>query len=272
MSKINFDTLAKQLVLTAQRAGRVQLDIYASDFSVDYKSDESPVSQADILSEKLILEDLARIAPEIPVLAEEAVSMGTIPELGDLFFCVDPLDGTKEFVQKNDEFTVNIALIKKGVPVFGIVYVPVSGQLYLTLASDKAMQGVMDAYQEGLSFEQLDLLPIHVRAAPSDGLLVMVSRSHMSAATHDFLKEYSVGQLKSAGSSLKFCLVAAGEADLYPRLTPTMFWDSAAGHAIVLAAGGVVQTMDGRPLRYVRNSQSDTPFLNPSFVVRGQSV
>ncbi len=269
MQKIDHYKLAEFLIGTAQHAGQVQLDIYHSDFQVDYKQDDSPVSQADILSEKVILEGLAKIAPNIPVLAEEAVSMGNIPDLGDQFFCVDPLDGTKEFVKKNNEFTVNIALIEKGIPVFGLVYVPVTGQLFVTLGKGWAVSCIVQTGDSTFELDKAVLMDLKARTVPESGFSVVVSRSHMNEATESFLEGFEVIERISAGSSLKFCLVASGRADLYPRFTPTNAWDTAAGHAIVLAAGGTVLTSDGSSLHYDDLAMRRIPYLNPSFVVMG---
>ena len=204
------------------------------------------------------------------MLAEEAASAGHVPELGSRFFCVDPLDGTKEFVNKNDEFTVNIALVEHGVPVFGLVYVPVSGKLYVTLSRDRAVSGIVDAYGPGLATCRYgtDRNGHADCPRPGKGLVAMTSRSHMSQKTEDYLKKFNISETRSAGSSLKFCLVAAGEADLYPRFGPTMEWDTAAGHAIILAAGGSVVTEDGSPLTYNKQEGMVRPFLNPSFIVK----
>ncbi len=270
MLKIDIRALAEQLVSTARRAGQVQLDVYGTDFEVGYKEDNSPVSQADTLSEQIILEDLARIAPTIPVLAEEAASAGKIPQLGEQFFCVDPLDGTKEFVKKNNEFTVNIALIEHGVPVFGLVYLPVTGQLFVTIERGRAVSCIVETGDTAFSLGQAVLMDIKARTVPEAGFSVVLSRSHMSDETERFLAGFVVAERISAGSSLKFCLVAAGRADLYPRLAPTMAWDTAAGHAIVLAAGGSVSTTAGQPLDYSGLAGREVPYSNPGFVVMGR--
>jgi 3'(2'), 5'-bisphosphate nucleotidase len=193
------------------------------------------------------------LAPEVPIVAEEAVAGGATPQVGDWFWLVDPLDGTKEFISRNGEFTVNIALIHRGVPVLGVVQAPALGRLYVGVLG----QG---AWLEDASGRR----PIHCRAVPAEGLTVVASRSHGDAAALDaFLAGRKVAALANAGSSLKLCLVAAGEADLYPRLGRTMEWDIAAGHAVLSAAGGDVSTIDQRPLRYGKPG-----FENPHFVAR----
>ncbi|MDP1692568.1 MAG: 3'(2'),5'-bisphosphate nucleotidase CysQ [Burkholderiaceae bacterium] len=239
----------------ARAAGHAVMHVYATDFEVRGKADASPVTEADERAERVIVERLQALAPGVPVVAEEAVSRGQVPEIGPCFWLVDPLDGTKEFVSRNGEFTVNIALIQNGSPVLGVVLAPAlgaSGRLYAGLVGHGAW--VEDA--EGRR-------PIHCRAVPPGGLTVVASRSHGNAAALDrFLGGRKVAALASAGSSLKLCLVAAGEADLYPRLGRTMEWDIAAGHAVLKAAGGEVTCVeDGQPLRYGKAG-----FENPHFV------
>ncbi len=238
-------------------AGAEIMRVYASDFAVERKSDASPVTEADGAAEKVILEGLARIAPGIPVIAEEEAAAGRIPETGNRFFLVDPLDGTKEFISRNGEFTVNIALIENGEPIRGAVYAPALGKLYWGARGEGAyvaevVDGVLGASR-----------PIGVRLTPPEGLTAVGSRSHGSAETQDYLKAYRVNTFVAAGSSLKFCLVAEGTADIYPRMGPTMQWDTAAGDAVLRAAGGRVETLDGRLLSY---GKTDGNFANPYFV------
>ncbi len=255
--------LAKQLVNTARAAGRVEMEIYRQDFQVERKSDDSPVTEADRKAEAIILKKLALIAPDIPVVAEEAASEGNIPQTGERFFLVDPLDGTKEFIRKSDEFTVNIALIEHGRPVFGLVYAPVMGELYLTLGRDEAVMGRMSADGPEMCFEEIGFGKITGRAPAADGLRVVASKSHMTDATKEYIGQFAVKELKNAGSSLKFCLLARGDADLYPRFGPTMEWDTAAGHAVLLGAGGRVVIEDGTPLLYGKAGEG---YKNPYFI------
>jgi 3'(2'), 5'-bisphosphate nucleotidase len=250
----------QKLLHLAQEAAREIMMVYASDFAVKSKADLSPVTEADALAEKVILKGLAELWPDIPVLAEEAASAGDIPTLGDRFFLVDPLDGTKEFTSRNGEFTVNIALIENGKPVMGVVYAPAIDQLYwgkagigAGFASFALSDAISDATWQALK----------VRMPPADGLTVVASRSHMDAATAEFLKTCHVKTLTSAGSSLKFCLIARGDADLYPRFGRTMEWDTGAGQAVLEAAGGKVCNTDGTRLTY---GKSDRGFDNPAFV------
>ncbi|GAB4037527.1 MAG: 3'(2'),5'-bisphosphate nucleotidase CysQ [Rubrivivax sp.] len=239
----------------ARAAGDLILEIYATDFSVRGKGDLSPVTEADERAEKLIVPQLRALAPEIPIVAEEAVAAGLVPEVGELFWLVDPLDGTKEFISRNGEFTVNIALVHHGAPVLGVVLAPALGRLF---AGDVGR----GAWLEDAAGRRA----IRCRAVPEAGLTVVASRSHGDAAALDaFLAGRKVAALANAGSSLKLCLIAAGEADLYPRLGRTMEWDIAAGHAVLAAAGGSVRDLQGAPLRYGKPG-----FDNPHFAASGE--
>jgi 3'(2'), 5'-bisphosphate nucleotidase len=250
-------TLTKSLVNLALQAGREIMAIYGTDFGARTKSDLTPVTEADEAAERVILEGLAKLDPQTPVISEEAASAGRIPQVGNSFYLVDPLDGTKEFVSRNGEFTVNIARIENGVPVLGVVYAPAIGRIFWGDASKGAAEGKIAA-DATISWKKL-----LVRPCPGDGAIVVASRSHRDSATDDYLKTVKVAKLVSAGSSLKFCLIAAGEADLYPRFGRTMEWDTAAGHAVLLAAGGKVLNSDGQPLCY---GKRDRGFDNPGFI------
>jgi 3'(2'), 5'-bisphosphate nucleotidase len=255
------DELIEALLSAAVAAGRAALDIYAGGFTVTQKADQSPVTAADHASEKIILEHLARLAPAVPVVAEEAAAAGSIPQVREEFFLVDPLDGTKEFIHRRGEFTVNIALIRRGMPALGVVYSPVGGILYAgNVAAGRAFRcpHAADAAVSGPR-ERL-----HVRPVPAAGITAVVSRSHSTPETEAYLEHYPVSDRVSVGSSLKFCLVAAGEADLYPRLGPTMEWDTAAGHAVLAAAGGKVLAPGGAPLVYGKPG-----FRNSFFIASG---
>lgn len=255
------DDLIEALLAAAVAAGRAALDIYRAGFTVTRKADQSPVTAADHASEKIILEHLAQVAPEVPVVAEEAAAAGSIPRVGEAFFLVDPLDGTKEFIHRNGEFTVNIALIRARMPAIGVVYAPVGGVLYAgSVATAHAFRcsHAADAATSG------PREPMHVRPVPPAGVTAVVSRSHLTPDTEAYLNHYRVSDRVSVGSSLKFCLVAAGEADLYPRLGPTMEWDTAAGHAVLAAAGGKVLAPGGEPLAYGKPD-----FRNSFFIAAG---
>jgi 3'(2'),5'-bisphosphate nucleotidase len=248
----------------AVAAGRAILAVYGSDFAVATKADQSPVTEADAEGERIILAGLAGLAPDIPVVAEEACSEGHVPQVGGRFFLVDPLDGTREFIARNGEFTVNIALIDDGVPVLGVVYAPALGRIHAGAAGAGAWIARVEADRI------VDRRPIRVRLAPEAGLAAVGSRSHGSAETEAWLKTFPVVSFVSAGSSLKFCLVASGEADLYPRLGRTMEWDIAAGDAVLRAAGGLVTTLDGVPMAYGKCRQTaDADFANPHFIAWG---
>ena len=240
----------------ARAAGAAIMAVYGTDFSVRDKSDASPVTEADVRAEALILAGLRELAPDVPVVAEEAAAAGQIPLVGSRFWLVDPLDGTKEFIGRNGEFTVNIALVEGGVPVLGVVLAPALGRLYAGALGGGAF--VEDDQRRR---------PIRCRSVPPAGLTVVGSRSHGDeAALSAFLAGRKVASVASAGSSLKLCMVAAGEADLYPRLGRTMEWDIAAGHAVLLAAGGGVADLSGAALTYGKPG-----FENPHFVASGEN-
>jgi 3'(2'), 5'-bisphosphate nucleotidase len=209
----------------------------------------------------VILAGLKELCPEIPVVAEESVSKGHIPDIGTKFFLVDPLDGTKEFISRNGEFTVNIGLIENGAPVFGVVYAPAIDDMYFGRKGRGAFHTKVKTSEPWPGIKQA--VPITTRPLPAEGATVLASRSHCDAETEAFIAKTKVAKLTSAGSSLKFCKLAAGEADLYPRFGRTMEWDTAAGHAILLAAGGKVVTVDGKPLTYGKKSRG---FDNPAFI------
>jgi 3'(2'), 5'-bisphosphate nucleotidase len=254
--------LLEDVAHLAEAAGARILEIYETPFTVERKSDASPVTAADREAEALIAQGLSALAPGIPIVAEEAMARGSRPAVADRFWLVDPLDGTKEFVNRIGDFTVNIALIEAGTPVLGVVHAPVSGESFAA-----AGPGTATRRKKGGAVNS-----IAARTPPADGLVVLTSRFHADPRKLDaFLDEWiathgqKVKERKIAGSALKFCLIAAGEADLYPRLGPTMEWDTAAGHALVLAAGGAIETLEGNPLRYGKPD-----FLNSGFIVRGR--
>ncbi len=252
--------LLERLARIAEEAGRAILRYYATDLAVRTKSDATPVTDADQAAEAIILEALAPLLPGIPVVAEEAMSGGSEPALGEIatarFWLVDPLDGTKEFLSRNGEFTVNIALIESARPRLGVVHLPALG---ITYAGGAPGTATMAHGGEAPN-------PIAARQTPADGAIVLASRSHGDQAALDsFLADKHVAARLAAGSSLKFCRIAEGIADLYPRLGRTMEWDTAAGHAVLAAAGGSVSTLDGEMLRYGKPG-----FENPHFVARGR--
>jgi len=251
------DLLASVTAL-ALRAGAAILKIYTGpEIAASAKADGSPVTAADEAAEAAILDGLAELAPGVPVVAEEAVGRSGPPEVdGGRFWLVDPLDGTKEFLNRNGEFTVNIALIDANRPVLGVVHAPALAETYAGLVG----AGAWHTDAEG------ERRPVAARAPGADGLVVVASRSHGDTGALDrFLEGRVVAGRRQVGSSLKFCLVAAGEADVYPRFGRTMEWDTAAGHAVLAAAGGRVVTLDGAPLTYGKDG-----FDNPHFVAWGR--
>ena len=245
----------------AIQAGRQIMDVFHAGFSVTEKGDCSPVTEADHAAEKIILAGLRGEFPEIPCVAEEECAAGReVTDLGRAFFRVDPVDGTREFVNRRQDFTVNIALVREGAPVVGVVFAPCSGRLFSGRPGHAEAMDVSDAG------EIVNRRRISVRAAQSP-LTIVVSRSHSSPETEDFIRSIGTAELVPVGSSLKFCLLACGEADLYPRFTRTMEWDTAAGDAVLRAAGGITRTVDRAPMRYgKRNQPHDLDFANPGFI------
>lgn len=242
--------LLEPLGLACRSAGKAILAIRQRGCRVAHKNDQSPVTEADHAAEVILLAALARHAPGVPVVAEEEVAAGRVPEVGAAFFLVDPLDGTREFVRGGDDYTVNIGLVIEGEPVLGLVHAPEQGRLWAGVVGSAAWVEGSDGVRQ----------PLQVRA-PGQALTVVASKSHMNAETRDYLAaELPGAELVSIGSSLKFCLLAQGSADAYPRLSPTSEWDTAAGHAVLLAAGGRVDGPDGMPLRYGKPG-----FLNSGF-------
>jgi 3'(2'), 5'-bisphosphate nucleotidase len=248
-------SILPSVVELARQAGERILEVYASThIAVTAKQDSSPLTLADMSSHRTIVSGLAALTPDIPVLSEEASDIAfDVRRQWKRYWLVDPLDGTKEFVSRNGEFTVNIALIERHAPVMGVVHVPVSTTTYSAIVG-------AGAYRQR-SFEASE--QIRVQAHASTPLRVVGSRSHHDPHTDRYLQALGPHERLAIGSSLKFCLVAEGSADLYPRFGPTSEWDTAAAHAIVEVAGGVVMRADGQPLRY--NTKSD--FLNPHFLV-----
>ena len=252
------------LIEAALAGARAAMAVYGADFSVERKADDSPVSEADRAAERAILANLSTTMPDIPVVAEEACAAGSAPHPGRAFLLVDPLDGTKEFIGRNGEFTVNIALIEEGVPVLGVVLAPALGLAYAG-GGGKAFRGSLDARFEHVT----DWTRIQSRPAASPAVAV-ASRSHLNPATEEALRLAGTGDCRSIGSSLKLCLLAEGEADFYPRLGPTMEWDIAAGDALLRAAGGMAIALDGAPLRYGKTGITGMrDFENPFFLAAG---
>lgn len=242
-------------------AGAAILDVYEAGPSVCYKHDQSPVTEADERAEAIILERLAAAFPGIPVVAEEAVTAGRVPDInGGRFFLVDPLDGTKEFINRRNDFTVNIALIEGNVPIAGIVYAPAQRCAYVA-DGGRAQKLVLG---QAFAVEERQMIRVRTRG---ERLTAVASRSHGSSETEAFLVGHGVTDCTSVGSSLKFCLLAEGKADVYPRFGRTMEWDTAAGDAVLRAAGGSVVRLDGARLLYGKTRQDgDSDFANPHFI------
>jgi 3'(2'), 5'-bisphosphate nucleotidase len=236
------------------------MEIFRSDFEVVRKSDESPVTAADHAAEAIILEALARLAPDIPVVAEEEVAAGRTPEVGDRFFLVDPLDGTKEFIKRGSDFTVNIGLIEGGEPTLGVVFAPARSELYS--GDVRSGEAWLEQREPGAK-RSSEPRSIRVRS-PGAALAAVASKSHDTPETEAYLKKVGVAERVSIGSSLKFCLLASGQADLYPRPAPTCEWDTAAGDAVLRAAGGKVYALDGSTFSYAKPKFFNVGFLAAS--------
>jgi len=252
---MNLDELVDPVVAIARNAGDAILEVYATDFDVVAKEDESPLTQADLASHRIIERGLTELTPDIPILSEES----GLPDFDERrrwtrYWLIDPLDGTREFVKRNGEFTVNIALIEANRPVLGIVHVPVAGKTYT------GCDGAGASVRSGAGSRKLC-----VSDAAAEPVRVVGSRSHRGASLDALIERLGNVEMVPMGSSLKFCVVAEGSADIYPRLGPTSEWDTAAAQAVVEQAGGAVLELDGRPLAY--NAKAD--ILNPYFLVRG---
>jgi 3'(2'), 5'-bisphosphate nucleotidase len=252
-----YDRLARLFGLIAVRAGEVIMKVREGACRPDYKADGSPVTAADLAADEVIRGCLARNLPELPVVTEESCA-GAAPVKADRFVLVDPLDGTKEFIQGRSEFTVNIALIEHGTPVAGAVYAPALHQLYVGGTNAYKLDTRTTGGGE-LSYSKMH--PITVRQAPPQGCRAVVSRSHLDPATRQWVERHGISDLAPSGSSLKFCAIAEGVADVYPRLAPTMEWDTAAGHAVLLAAGGTVTDLNGCPMRYGKPDYRNGDFI-----------
>lgn len=250
--------MLEPLLELAQAAGRRILEIYATDFDVKLKADHSPVTAADFAANEIIIRGLKAITPDLPVLSEESAQMPFAErQHWESYWLVDPLDGTKEFISRNGDFTVNIALLQKHTPVAGVVYIPVENLSYYGVAGAGAYR-----QKDGHAAQ-----PIHVQSLGSSPVRVVASRSHRSELLVSYLTKLGPHEIVSRGSALKFCLVAEGSADVYPRLGPTSEWDTAAGHAVLAAAGGQVINVDGTVLAY----NTKESLLNPHFIAYADS-
>lgn len=247
--------MTKELIQIAKDAGKKIMEIYATDFEIYSKDDKSPLTEADKAANEIICRELKKLTPQIPILSEENKTIDYSERKSwSQMWVVDPIDGTKEFIKKNGEFTVNIALVENGVPVAGVVYAPAIDDMYW---ADET-----GAYKNG------DKLPLSTNETPEKSLTIVASRSHMSQETQDYVDSLKKGtesiELTSVGSSLKLCYVAEGKADQYPRLAPTMEWDTAAAHAVALKAGKEVLNFETRQ-NLLYNKEN---LLNPWFLVK----
>ncbi len=260
---MNYEALIPVMRSLAIEAGAKIMEIYGSDdFDVKVKSDDSPVTAADEAADAIISAGLRAAFPDVMLVTEEQSDSHLAK--GDTFLIVDPLDGTKEFIHRRGDFTVNIAYVENGVPQRGVVFAPAKNRMFFTQVDGQSVEET-GAFAVG---DVGDTKPINVADSDNDALLVVASKSHRDQATDDYINKYKVKDSKSAGSSLKFCLIATGEADIYPRVGRTMEWDTAAGHAVLLGAGGnVVRFDDHTPLAYGKED-----FANPFFIAYAPKV
>jgi 3'(2'), 5'-bisphosphate nucleotidase len=251
---MHYPDLLPHVLSIADAAGIQVMAVYNADFKVEYKADQSPITAADIAAHKIIVAGLQKLTPEIPVLSEEATcAPWQERQHWQTFWLVDPVDGTKEFTQRTGEFTVNIALIRQGEPVLGVVTAPALHEAFWGVKGEGAHKRSSTGKAERIR-----------TTVPQNIMRVVASKNHLNDATKAYIEKLGAHQLVQAGSSLKFCRIAEGRADVYPRLGPTSEWDTAAAHAVLNAAGGRVETLDGSPLRYGKES-----VLNPHFVAAG---
>lgn len=260
---MDYDKLVKVMRRLSLEAGDKIMEIYGrDDFDVKSKSDDSPVTAADEAADRIISDGLRAAFPDVALVTEEQAA--THETQGDTFLIVDPLDGTKEFIHRRGDFTVNIALVEAGVPTRGVVYAPAKSRMFFTLADGQSVEETGAFAKDTVG----ETTPISVSDPNNAALMVVASKSHRDQATDDYIGKYAVHDMKSAGSSLKFCLVATGEADIYPRLGRTMEWDTAAGHAVLNGAGGAVVRFDDQtPLTYGK-----ADFANPFFIAHAPGV
>lgn len=252
--------LLDDIVRIARDAGQLILKYYDGEIAVDDKADGSPVTAADRAADAMIVKELVKLTPDIPVVSEESFAEGHFPDVsGGRFWLVDPLDGTKEFIKRNGDFTVNIGLIENFSPILGVVHTPVDGKLCAGALGKGAFEEEADGTRR----------PIGVRKSAAETLTVVASRSHRTPELEAYIATLKPAASISRGSALKFCLVARGEADVYPRVGPTWEWDTAAGHAVLLAAGGSMTTFEGEPFLY---GKTDKRFLNGYFIAKGASA
>ncbi len=253
--------LLEAILPSVLAAGRIEMRYFASGVTAETKADDTPVTAADHEAEEVIEAGLRSAASDIPVIAEEAVAAGRIPSIGEAFFLVDPLDGTRAFIKRSPEFTINVGLVRDRRPVFGVIYAPALNLLFATLGPDEAAEASLAPDANFAKLGDLTWKPLKTRKPDPKALIAFTSRSHAAQSTDAFLSRLPIVEKRKASSSLKFGLIARGEADLYARLGQTSEWDTAAGQAILAAAGGTVTTADGQPLLYGK-----ADFANPYFI------
>lgn len=260
---MDYQALIPVIRSLALEAGDKIMEIYnGDDFDVKVKSDDSPVTEADEAADAIISAGLRKAFPDVMLVTEEQADSHA--KKGDTFLIVDPLDGTKEFIHRRGDFTVNIAYVENGTPTRGVVYAPAKNRMFFTQADGQSVEESGNFDKDAVG----DVTPISVANSDNSALMVVASKSHRDQATDDYINKYNVKDSKSAGSSLKFCLVATGEADIYPRVGRTMEWDTAAGHAVLSGAGGTVVRFDDlTPLAYGKDG-----FANPFFIAYAPGV
>lgn len=260
---MDYEKLTRVMRRLSLEAGDKIMEIYGGDdFDIKSKSDDSPVTAADEAADKIISDGLRAEFPDVLLITEEQAD--THSSTGDTFLIVDPLDGTKEFIHRRGDFTVNIALVEGGIPARGVVYAPAKGRMFFTGAGGQSVEETGDFDKDTVG----PMKAISVSNPDNSELMVVASKSHRDQATDDYIGKYNVKDMKSAGSSLKFCLIATGEADIYPRVGRTMEWDTAAGHAVLKGAGGdVIRFDDHSPLRYGK-----ADYANPFFIAFAPGV
>jgi 3'(2'), 5'-bisphosphate nucleotidase len=263
VSKILSEELTNDVIELAVQAGHRIMEIYDTDFDVEHKSDNTPLTAADMAAHNTIVAGLTKLTPDLPILSEESASIPFAERSQwQRYWLVDPLDGTREFVKRNGEFTVNIALINNHESVLGVIYTPVTGVTYYAARGAGAFKKTLDTATNNTS---TDSSAIHTRRKTPESTIIAGSRSHRGDSLEAFLQRLDEYEIISMGSSLKSCLVAEGAADIYPRLGPTSEWDTAAAQCVVEEAGGCIIKTDGEKLRY----NTKDSLLNPHFLVIG---
>ncbi len=256
----NNKEVINELVSLAYKAGKEIMNFYQKNFKIELKKDNSPVTEADKLSDRIITSELNEKFPEIKCVSEESYKKEEKKLLGKDFFLIDPLDGTKEFIKKNDEFTVNIAFIENNKSKLGIIYAPAKERMFFNIDKDRSYEIKTNMLEEKININNSKQISV---SKNKTDLIAVTSRYHDNEMTRKFLKKFNVKETIICGSSLKFCLIASGEVDIYPRLGPTKEWDIAAGHAILEASGGKIITLDDKELIYGNN---DKDYLSPEFI------